>query len=109
MKDRSADERSESEPSILRGNSIGTWLVVAVLSVLLVATSVVAYLGWTLADANVPKSGYIAMGFGVVFSLVIGIGLMALLFYSSRKGYDEPAVLIENSRNDRDDRLDFGH
>jgi hypothetical protein len=26
----------------------------------------------------------------VVFSLVVGIGLMALLFYSSRHGYDEP-------------------
>ena len=74
-------------------------MVVAVLSSLLVATSVVAYLGWTLGDANVPKSGYIAMGFGVVFSLVIGIGLMALLFYSSRKGYDEPAVLIEETRS----------
>lgn len=103
MKDRSAGERSESEPSILPGNSIGTWMVVAVLSLLLVAAGVVAYLGWTLGEANVPKSGYIAMGFGVVFSLVVGIGLMALLFYSSRKGYDEPAVLIEESRVDCDD------
>jgi hypothetical protein len=25
-----------------------------------------------------------------VFSLLIGCGLMALLFYSSRHGYDEP-------------------
>ena len=78
-------------------------MVVAVLSLLLVATGVVAYLGWTLGDARVPTSGYIAMVFGVIFSLVVGIGLMALLFYSSRKGYDEPAVLIEDSRADRDD------
>jgi hypothetical protein len=103
MKNRSAGERSESEQSILPGNSIGTWMVVAVLSLLLVAAGVVAYLGWTLGEANVPKSGYIAMGFGVVFSLVVGIGLMALLFYSSRRGYDEPAVLIEKSRVDCDD------
>jgi hypothetical protein len=78
-------------------------MVLTVLSLLLVATGVVAYLGWSLGDANVPTSGYIAMGFGVIFSLVVGIGLMALLVYSSRKGYDEPAVLIEGSRIDRDD------
>ena len=37
-----------------------------------------------------PVSLYIPMALGVVFSLVVGIGLMALMFYSSRKGYDEP-------------------
>jgi hypothetical protein len=42
----------------------------------------------------VPTSGYAAMVFGVIISLAIGFGLMALLFYSSRKGYDEPPVLI---------------
>jgi len=26
---------------------------------------------------------------GIVFSLVIGCGLMALMFYSSRRGYDD--------------------
>jgi hypothetical protein len=26
---------------------------------------------------------------GIVFSLVIGCGLMALMFYSSRHGYDD--------------------
>lgn len=36
-----------------------------------------------------PAVGYFAMTLGVVFSLVVGIGLMALLFYSSRHGYDE--------------------
>jgi hypothetical protein len=32
-----------------------------------------------------------AMTIGVVFSILIGITLMALLFYSSRYGYDERA------------------
>jgi hypothetical protein len=36
-----------------------------------------------------PIDGYIAMTLGVVFSLVVGFGLMTLLFYSSRHGYDE--------------------
>jgi hypothetical protein len=37
-----------------------------------------------------PPAGYIAMTLGIVFSVVIGCGLMALVFYSSRHGYDEP-------------------
>jgi membrane protein DedA with SNARE-associated domain len=56
---------------------------------------VVIYLGWTLGNGtDVPTSGYAAMALGVIFSLAVGFGLMALLFYSSRKGYDEPPVLI---------------
>jgi hypothetical protein len=30
------------------------------------------------------------MWLGVVFSVVVGCGLMALVFYSSRRGYDAP-------------------
>jgi len=30
------------------------------------------------------------MGVGAALSLLVGCGLMALLFYSSRHGYDEP-------------------
>jgi hypothetical protein len=37
-----------------------------------------------------PTTGYVALALGVVFSLLVGCGLMALLFYSSRHGYDEP-------------------
>ena len=45
----------------------------------------------------IPAIGYVAMGLGIVFSLAIGCGLMALLFYSSRHGYDAPPQY----RNDR--------
>jgi hypothetical protein len=38
-----------------------------------------------------PAAGYTAMWLGIAFSLVIGCGLMALMFYSSRHGYDERA------------------
>ena len=37
----------------------------------------------------IPASGYVAMALGILFSLVVGIGLMALVFYSHRHGYDE--------------------
>lgn len=97
MKDSSTTERSNS-----RNNLLGTWAVVAVLSAFLVAAGIIGYLGWTGTDNDVPASGYIAMALGVIFSLVVGVGLMALVFYSSRKGYDEPAVLIREPALDRD-------
>ena len=75
--------------------SVGSWSILIVLLLLLVGTGVVTYFGWTLANGtDVPTSGYAAMAFGVVISLAVGFGLMALIFYSSRKGYDEPPVLI---------------
>ncbi len=43
-----------------------------------------------LAGPPMPTELYVAMTLGIVFSIVIGCGLMALVFYSSRHGYDEP-------------------
>jgi hypothetical protein len=61
---------------------------------LLVFAIVVAYYGWiSAAGTDVPESGYLAMALGIIFALVIGIGLMGLLFYSSRYGYDESPEL----------------
>lgn len=37
-----------------------------------------------------PRGGYVALWLGIIFSIVIGCGLMALVFYSSRRGYDAP-------------------
>ncbi|HEY7645030.1 MAG TPA: hypothetical protein VH858_08335 [Hyphomicrobiales bacterium] len=34
--------------------------------------------------------GYVAMALMIVVSVALGCGLMALVFYSSRRGYDEP-------------------
>ena len=45
---------------------------------------------WMLDGPEMPFELYLAMGLGILFSLLIGMGLMALVFYSSRHGYDEP-------------------
>ena len=37
----------------------------------------------------IPFYGSLAIAGGVLFSLLIGGGLMALVFYSSRHGYDD--------------------
>lgn len=40
-------------------------------------------------EMDIPLYGYLAIAGGVVMSLLVGGGLMALVFYSSRHGYDD--------------------
>ena len=42
-----------------------------------------------LGGDPIPAYGYAAIAGGVFFSLLVGGGLMALVFYSNRHGYDE--------------------
>lgn len=42
-----------------------------------------------LSGDAIPLYGWLAIGGGVFFSLLVGGGLMALVFYSSRHGYDD--------------------
>jgi len=67
--------------------------VIAALMALLVAALYYAYGIWTaLGAADMPSWMYAAMAGGVLFSLIVGGGLMALVFYSSRAGYDDEAA-----------------
>jgi len=64
-------------------------LVTALLSLLALSVWFAAY-SWThLGGDPIPTYGYVAIAGGVVISLVVGGGLMALVFYSSRHGYDD--------------------
>ena len=67
-----------------------TVLVISVICILLALAVSVAIDAWVAFD-NVEMSahGYIAMALGIVFSLALGVGLMGLMFYSSRHGYDD--------------------
>lgn len=42
-----------------------------------------------LGDDLIPLYGWIAIIGGTLFSLLVGGGLMALVFYSARHGYDD--------------------
>jgi hypothetical protein len=71
---------------------VGTIILLAALLALLFAALWYAYGVWTaLGAADLPLSIVLAMAGGVLFSLVVGCGLMALVFYSSRHGYDDQA------------------
>jgi hypothetical protein len=86
-------------PRPKKTNVLGTAALVVVLLGLLIAATLFAVRSWTSIEGPpLPEVGYVAMTIGVVFWLLIGIALMALLFYSSRHGYDE--------RASRDQRID---
>lgn len=70
---------------------MGRALLIATLLALLAGASYVLIAGWNIeSDVQMSAHGYIAMALGIFLSLAVGIGLMALVFYSSRHGYDEP-------------------
>jgi len=74
-------------------------LIAALMMLLLLSTGVAWHVWSALNDISMPIHGYLALTAGVVLSLVVGGGLMALVFYSARKGYDD----LEN-RSPRDCR-----
>ena len=77
---------------------LGITLLLATLLALLGASLWYAYGLWTsLESADLPVGLYVAMAGSVLFSLVVGIGLMGLVFYSSRRGYDDRAVGREDT------------
>jgi hypothetical protein len=72
--------------------TLGLCLVLAVAAIYFATT--------VYSDLPMTTGGLIAMIIGVVVTLAVGIGLMALIFYSSRAGYDEPPEL-DNKDDDR--------
>ncbi len=71
---------------------MGAPIITAILLAILAAAGWLAYYGWTLhSDVQIGSSGYLALALGTFFSLLVGCGLMALVFYSHRHGYDERA------------------
>ena len=74
---------------MLRRHAI-TIAVLATLLGLLGGTVYAMVRVWTHINAHMSVHGWIALVLGTVLSLAVGIGLMALVFYSSRRGYDEP-------------------
>jgi hypothetical protein len=67
-----------------------SWLAVAIaVAVVLVIGTVIAILWADIGDSEISAAGWLAMGLGVIVTLAVGVGLMALVFISNRCGYDE--------------------
>jgi hypothetical protein len=69
---------------------------------LLAATAAAALWMWSeVGDAAISTQGLIALGLGAGLSFLLGAGLMALMFFSSRRGYDERAHDADPTRVDQ--------
>jgi hypothetical protein len=65
-------------------------VAVVIAGAVILVVAVVVATSWTgIGNADISPAGWLAMGFGVIVTLALGIGLMALVFISSRRGYDE--------------------
>jgi hypothetical protein len=96
---------SPSQPTKRVPLSGGHFVLLGILVSILIVTVVWATSVWTSSnDIPMSKHGWIALALGTFFSLVIGCGLMALMFYSSRSGHDETATpTFVKRRETRDD------
>lgn len=66
-----------------------------------------AALWWSITmsmaiDTPMSASGWGAMIAGIVVTLLLGIGLMSLLFLSSRRGYDKPPDQLQRRNEDEE-------
>jgi len=67
-----------------------TLLTILALGALLIAAIFGGFRVWTsMAGVAMPWQGWLALSLGVIFTLALGVGLMALVFYSARHGHDE--------------------
>ena len=67
-----------------------SWIAVAIAAVVVVVLAALMADVWSgVTDAGISAAGWFAMVLGVLATLALGIGLMALVFISSRRGYDE--------------------
>ncbi len=78
---------------MVQRRTMRTLYVIVPLVALLTASLWFAVTSWNHLGGGefppIPLLWWMAIAGGVLFSLALGVGLMALMFYSSRHGYDE--------------------
>jgi len=67
------------------------WASIAGAAIIVAIVVAVAIVNWdSVGNSGISLNGWIALFLGVTATLAVGVGLMALVFISSRRGYDEP-------------------
>jgi hypothetical protein len=79
----------EEQPPQKQPIGIAGWIAIVVLAGFLVASVAYAVHAWTrMEDTTISGFGWVMLGLGVFFTIACGVGLMGLVFYSSRKNFD---------------------
>ena len=83
-----SNDKSDEPPYI---NCMRALSILALFALLVLAIWFAGGAWVHLGGDEIPLYGYFAIAGGVLVSLLVGGGLMALVFYSARHGYDDAA------------------
>jgi len=72
-----------------RSGKAGALLAVVLAALLALAVGSAVYMWQRIGAVDIGTDGVIALVLGVGVSLGLGIGLMRLVYFSSRRGYDD--------------------
>ena len=76
-------------PGGSKGSAFTLIAVAIAVAAVIVIGVVIAEFWNSIGGSEISLAGWLAMAFGVVATLALGIGLMSLVFISSKRGYDE--------------------
>jgi len=81
--------QSKGAPDKSNGLSAWGWFAIVALVALLAGAVCYAVFAWQqVPNVGISPKGWLFLVLGVIFTTLVGGGLMLLLFYSSRKGKD---------------------
>lgn len=66
-----------------------TAALIATLGAILIAAVIGVIMAWQSAHVEIGVFGWVVIGIGAVLAIALGGGLMALSFFSARRGYDD--------------------
>jgi hypothetical protein len=70
---------------------LGSFAGIAVAAITIAVVIAVSVVTWQqIGNSGISVNGWVALILGVLMTLAVGIGLMTLVFISSRHGYDDP-------------------
>ena len=71
-------------------NAKAAWLWAVLAGLFLAVVVALIVLTWfSIGPSEITPAGWVAMILGVLLTLGLGIGLMSLVFISSRRGFDD--------------------
>ena len=74
-------------------------LLASLVGILIMTLGWAGYVWNQSSGSPMDKHGWIALVLGTFFSLLVGCGLMALMFFSSRSGHDDAADPFRRSEH----------